>query len=210
MKYKTLTTSFISLLMLNIGLTPVFANPVIEEKTAENHAIQANSEQNSIILISATPDTPGAVQIVSLEDYIALKGEASLEDKQVLEVYPESSSPSVANKDLTKDNNKSALPQEADYFVVLPEGQELSATEMEKIEGEGIWIPMAIGATKSLVATTIACHRLPGARCGWQQYVGAAGSGALWGVALPIAKAHLAGQVAGQVYNAHRATWWMR
>jgi hypothetical protein len=136
MKYKTLTTGFLSLLMLNIGFAPVFANPVIEQQKAETQDIQANSEQNSIILTPATPDTPGAVQIVPLKAYTALKGEASLEGKQLLEVYPESSSQSVGNKDLTKDNDKSTLPQEADYFVVLPEGEALSAEEMEQIEGE--------------------------------------------------------------------------
>jgi hypothetical protein len=210
MKYKTLTTSFLSLLMLNIGFTPVFANPVIEKQTAENQDIQANSEQNSIILISATPDTPSAVQIVSLEDYITLKGEANLEGKQLLEVYPESSSQSVGNKDLTKDNDKSTLPQEADYFVVLPEGQELSATEMEQVEGEGIWVSMGIGAASGLFHTTRYCYTLPGAKCGWQEYAKGAAGGALLGVAVPIAKARFAGEVARQVYNVHRATWWMR
>ena len=125
--------------MANASLAPVLANPVIEQKRTEKQEVQDSSAQNSVVLTPATKDTPGAVQMIPVKDYIALKGEASLEGKQILEVMPQSSARNKNDKDSDK-NNKSSLTPEADYFVVLPQGQELSAQELEKVEGEFWWV----------------------------------------------------------------------
>jgi hypothetical protein len=136
--------------MANASLAPVLANPVIEQKRSEKQELQSNAAETSVVLTPATKDTPGAVQMIPVKDYIALKGEASLEGKQILEVMPQSSARNKNDKDSDK-NNKSSLTLEADYFVVLPQGQELSAQELEKVEGEVWWIPasgaaLAVGA----------------------------------------------------------------
>lgn len=145
MRNKILT-GLMSLVVAGSGVAPVLANPVIEQKATEKQEIQ----DNSVVFTPATKDTAGAVQIVPVKDYIALKGEASLEGKEILEVIPESSARNKNNKELDK-NNKSGLNPEADYFVVLPEGQELSATELEQVEGEAGWfIPATVAGGAAL------------------------------------------------------------
>jgi hypothetical protein len=143
MKSKIFLTGLMSLVMANASIAPVLANSVIEHKTTQKQEIQENSAEE-IVLTPATKDTPGAVQIVPVKDYIALKGEASLEGKQILAVTPGSSARNKNNKDFDK-NNKSSLTPEADYFVVLPEGQELSAQELEQVEGEWWKVATVVG-----------------------------------------------------------------
>lgn len=177
MNSKIFLTGLMGLVMANASIAPVLANSVIEQKTTEKQEIQENSAEE-IVLIPATKDTPGAVQIVPVKDYIALKGEASLEGKQILEVIPESSARNKNNKDFDK-NNKSSLTPEADYFVVLPEGQELSAQELEQVEGEAWWTPGLIGAGVGAGIHGVKCWQGWTSNCGWSDYAWAAGKGAL-------------------------------
>ncbi|TAE59149.1 MAG: hypothetical protein EAZ76_02245 [Nostocales cyanobacterium] len=167
--------------MANASIAPVLANSVIEQKTTEKQEIQENSAEE-IVLIPATKDTPSAVQIVPVKDYIALKGEASLEGKQILEVIPESSARNKNNKDFDK-NNKSSLTPEADYFVVLPEGQELSATELEQVEGEVAWfVPGLVGAGVELAFQAWDCRTRS---CTWEDYARAGVKGAVSAYLIP-------------------------
>ncbi|MFM7372276.1 MAG: hypothetical protein ACKO2Z_31720, partial [Sphaerospermopsis kisseleviana] len=145
----------------------------------EKQEIQRNTSENSVVLTPATKDTPGAVQVVPVKDYIALKGEANLEGKQILAVVPESSARNKNDKDSSK-NNKSSLTPEADYFVVLPEGQELSATELEKVEGEAAWyVPGLVGAATGAGWQGIQCWQGWTSRCSASDYAVAAGAGAV-------------------------------
>lgn len=179
---KTLITSVLSLLMVNASMLPVLAKPTIETEKGEKQEISSNSEEQMVVLSPATPETPEAVQIVPLQAYIALKGEASLENRAILEVLPEPTASSTGNKDALKDDAKSALTQETEYFVVLPEGEELSAQEMEQVEGEVAWfVPGLIGAGTSLA--------FYGGNCYWRRSctlrgaAWAAGAGAVSGYA---------------------------
>ena len=197
--------------MANASLAPVLANPVIEQKRTEKQEVQDSSAQNSVVLTPATKDTPGAVQMIPVKDYIALKGEASLEGKQILEVMPQSSARNKNDKDFDK-NNKSSLTPEADYFVVLPQGQELSAQELEKVEGEFFW-SMVGGAVVGVGQQWVQCQFTK--NCTNEDYLWAAGWGALGGIpggqiAGKIAANAAKPFVARQVYNTYRATWWMR
>ncbi|MTJ48911.1 hypothetical protein [Dolichospermum sp. UHCC 0259] len=205
MNSKIFLTGLMSLVMANASLAPALANPVIEQKRTEKQEVQDSSAQNSVVLTPATKDTPGAVQMIPVKDYIALKGEASLEGKQILEVMPQTSARNKNDKDSDK-NNKSSLTPEADYFVVLPQGQELSATELEQVEGEGIWFAMGAGAAINLARTTYYCYTLPGARCGGQEYGKAAATGALFGAGGFALK----GYMAGTAYKYYLNTRWMR
>ena len=99
MNSKIFLTGLMSLVMANASLAPVLANPVIEQKRTEKQEVQDSSAQNSVVLTPATKDTPGAVQMIPVKDYIALKGEASLEGKQILEVMPQSSARNKNDKD---------------------------------------------------------------------------------------------------------------
>lgn len=177
MKNNIFLTGLMSLVMANASLAPVFANPVNEQKTTAKQEIQSNAAENSVVLTPATKDTPGAVQIVPVKDYIALKGEASLEGKQILEVMPQNSARNKNDKDSDK-NNKSSLTPEADYFVVFPQGQELSAQELEKVEGEAWFVPGLWGAGTSVAAQYVQCQFR---NCTWEDYAWAAGTGAVMG-----------------------------
>ena len=106
MNSKIFLTGLMSLVMANASLAPVLANPVIEQKRTEKQEVQDSSAQNSVVLTPATKDTPGAVQMIPVKDYIALKGEASLEGKQILEVMPQSSARNKNDKDSDKNNKK--------------------------------------------------------------------------------------------------------
>ncbi|GEM_PF-5401793 len=152
-KTKTLLTGLISFVMLNASFVPVFANPVIEQETTQNQEFQVNSAENSLILTPATKDTAGAVQVVPLKAYIALKGEASLQGKGIIQMISEPSASSLGNKDFSKDLENSPLTINTevdltsdltsdDYFVILPEGEHLSDEELEQVEGEAWWIPV--------------------------------------------------------------------
>ncbi len=163
--------------MANASLAPVLANPVIDQKRSEKQELQSNAAETSVVLTPATKDTLGAVQMIPVKDYIALKGEASLEGKQILEVIPQSSARNKNDKDSDK-NNKSSLTPEADYFVVLPPGQELSTQELEKVEGEAWFVPALWGAGTSVAFQYAQCQ-LRGTSCTWEDYAWAAGTGAV-------------------------------
>ncbi|MFN6156792.1 MAG: hypothetical protein ACK4YK_20020 [Dolichospermum sp.] len=179
MNSKIFLTGLMSLVMANASLAPVLANPVIEQKRTEKQEVQDSSAQNSVVLTPATKDTPGAVQMIPVKDYIALKGEASLEGKQILEVMPQSSARNKNDKDFDK-NNKSSLTPEADYFVVLPQGQELSAQELEQVEGEvAWWVPGAVGAAWGAGSQGVQCWAGWTSRCSASDYAVAAGAGAV-------------------------------
>jgi len=179
MNSKIFLTGLMSLVMANASLAPVLANTVIEQKRTEKQEVQDSSAQNSVVLTPATKDTPGAVQMIPVKDYIALKGEASLEGKQILEVMPQSSARNKNDKDFDK-NNKSSLTPEADYFVVLPQGQELSATELEQVEGEvAWWVPGVVGASVGAGIHGVKCWQGWTSNCGWQDYAWSAGKGAV-------------------------------
>lgn len=173
MKTKTFLASFVSLVMVNASMIPVFANPIREQETSQKQEIPANLAQNSVIFNPATPDTEGAVQLIPVKDYIAVRGEASLEGKEILQSFPESSS--VGNKDSNKEADKLALNSEADLFVVLPQGEALSSEELEQIEGEVYWfVPGLIGAGAELVATSFLCQFKT---CTWRDFAWAAAQG---------------------------------
>jgi hypothetical protein len=179
-KTKTLLTGLISLVMLNASFVPVFANPVIEQETSNNQEIQVNSPENSLILTPATKDTTGAVQIVPLKAYVALKGEASLEGKQLLPMMSESSA-SLGNKQLAESpltvSTETSLTSE-DYFVVLPEGEHLTDEELEQIEGEGLWfVPGLYGAGAGALMYGGKCWLGWASNCTWKGAAVAAGKG---------------------------------
>ncbi len=70
----------------------------------------------------------------------------------------------------------------AEYQMVLPEGEIMSDAELAEIEGELVWKPIlisaGIGAAQGFAGTTYSCYTIPGARCGWKQYAGGAAGGA--------------------------------
>lgn len=94
--------------------------------------------------------------------------------------------------------------------VVLPEGQMMSDAELAQVEGEVVWTPIlvgaGVGAVSGVASKAINCYTIPGARCGWQQYAGAAAGGAAMGALAPAAQASGAVTLA----NYARATWFLR
>ncbi len=145
--------------MVNASMIPVFANPIREQETSQK-------QENSVMLKSTTPDTQGAVQLIPVKDYIALKGEASLKGKEILNPT------SFGNKEA----DKLALNSEA--FVVLPEGQALSSEELEQIEGEALWfMPGIYGAGKGALIHGGKCYLGWASDCTFKGYAVAAGKG---------------------------------
>lgn len=69
--------------------------------------------------------------------------------------------------------------------LVEIDGRILTDAEAAKVEGQIFWKAMAVGAVwgagSGLASTTVACYRIPGAKCGWQEYAGGTAFGAAKG-----------------------------
>jgi hypothetical protein len=133
-----------------------------------------------------------ARQVLPLKQYIALRGTKGLENLLVVKgTYVQTLETNLSQQGFAKNTDKvskeqvnQAFNESAGNYVVIPQGKELSSEEMAKVEGELWWwvAPAAIGGASGLAKTTIACYTLPGAKCGWQQYVGGTAVGAVKGV----------------------------
>lgn len=95
-------------------------------------------------------------QVITLEQYKALRGTQGLDKALIVKAASvEDLNSSVGNKDLSKNGQapskegvNATFAQSAKEYVVLPQGQELSSEELEKVEGEVYWwvVPAGAGA----------------------------------------------------------------
>ncbi len=111
-----------------------------------------------------------------------------------------------------KDDAQSALTQETEYFVVLPEGKELSAQEMEKVEGEVLWKVAAVAAVAALGGVGVNAYQNVQAGRPWHQNWGSsafAGAGAAsCGMATFRGGGLNCGQILGTFWSNRRNLGW--
>lgn len=185
-KAKALLLSSVSVIAMNAPFAPVLAEELLnsgkqEAQTEQAQVTPAISEGEPVFLIPQGEDLPEGMsalgQAIPVKAYIALRGENSLEGKEIIELVPEVA---TGNKDLSKEGNELSEATESEYFVVLPEGEALSDEELAQVEGEVAWfVPGLIGGVSGGAMTF--------ARCGWScsasDYAWGVGSGAVAGYA---------------------------